>query len=44
MAIKVYNKLPVDIKSCQTFTLFSKRIKQYLINKCLYNINEYFET
>jgi hypothetical protein len=44
MAIKVYNKLPVDIKNCQTFTLFSKRIKQYLINKCLYNINEYFET
>jgi hypothetical protein len=43
MAIVVYNKLPWTSKTVKYNTLFNKKIKQYLINKCFYNISEYLE-
>ena len=32
-ASKLYNKLPNEIKNCETFTRFSKHTKNYLLNK-----------
>lgn len=42
MSVKIYNKLPEAIKNEQKFNIFINKLKQYLIQKCYYNINEYF--
>lgn len=42
MAIKIFNKLNQDIKDCQDFRLFDKKVKDFFINRPYYTINEYF--
>ncbi|KAJ8704273.1 hypothetical protein PYW08_012997 [Mythimna loreyi] len=43
MAVKIYNKLPNTFKTEKSPTLFQKKIKQYLIEKCFYSVKEYLE-
>lgn len=42
LGLKVYNKLPLDIKESSTFFEFKKRLKTYLADKCFYRLDEYF--
>lgn len=41
-SIKIYNKLPDILKNEKSDIIFTKKLKQFLINKCYYNINEYY--
>lgn len=41
MALRVYNKLPQNIKSEQKYKTFNKKLKEFLIDKCYYNLDEY---
>lgn len=43
MAIKIFNNLPKDIKSEPKITIFIRKLKSYLVKKCLYSTEEYFE-
>lgn len=43
MSIKVYNKLPMNLKSIEKNSLFYKKLKEYLIQNCFYSIREFFE-
>lgn len=40
-AVKVYNKLPNDIKSLDTYNLFHKELKSLLLRKCYYSLSEF---
>lgn len=42
MLIKIYNHLPNYIKNQTSPKLFTKTLKEYLINKCYYNTQEFF--
>jgi hypothetical protein len=39
----VYNKLPRDIKECQSYSLFVMNLKDLLLTKCYYCVNDYFK-
>lgn len=41
MAIKIYNRLPIDFKN-MPLNIFRIRINKWLLDKCFYSINEYF--
>ena len=41
MCIKLFNKLPNDIKSINDLKNFTITLKKFLINKCYYDNNEY---
>jgi hypothetical protein len=41
MAIQIYNKLPIDISNL-ALNQFRIKLKTWLIQKCFYNLNEYF--
>lgn len=41
MSIKIYNKIPDIIKDQQKTNTFINKLKDFLISKCYYNINEY---
>lgn len=41
MSVKIYNKLPDAIKNEVKFNIFINKLKQLLIRKCYYNVNEY---
>lgn len=41
-AIKIYNHLPTDIRTEQDTNCFLRRLKEWLIKKCYYHINEFF--
>lgn len=41
MSIKLYNKLPTMIKKEEKTNIFLKKLRQFLINKCYYSVNEY---
>lgn len=43
MVIKIYNNIPNYIKNVQNNIAFIKMLKIHLINKCYYNMNEFFE-
>lgn len=42
LAIKAFNKLPAEYKTLNS-NIFKKRIKEFLINKCYYSLNEYLD-
>lgn len=39
---KIYNHLPADIKNSNSLFIFKKRIKNLLIEMCLYDVNEFY--
>lgn len=39
---KIFNSLPSDLKSTDKETIFKKKLKLFLVDKCLYNTTEYF--
>lgn len=43
MSVKIYNKLPTKIKTEAKNTIFIRLLKEYLVHKCYYSINEYLE-
>lgn len=43
MSIKIYNKIPSEIKNISAETLFLKKLKEWLIDKCFYTIEEYLK-
>lgn len=43
MSVKIFNKLPNEIKSLTKTNKFINSVKQFLINNCYYTINEYLE-
>lgn len=43
MSIKIYNKLPIEVKNIQKDSLFAKTLKSYLIDKTYYDIKEYLD-
>lgn len=43
MTIKIYNHLPNSIKDIHQPSHFNRNLKAYLINKCYYNIQEFFQ-
>lgn len=42
MGVKVYNKLPKAIKQIENINNFKTKLKHFLIFKCYYTIDEYF--
>lgn len=43
MCVNIYNKLPEHIKKkIETDTLFLKKLKDFLVTNCFYDINEYY--
>lgn len=44
MCIKIFNKLPNNIKCCNSFNKFKKDVKNLLINLEPYNMNDYFNS
>lgn len=42
VGLKIYNRLPSELKLCPSTGLFKKRLKQHLICKCFYDLKEYF--
>jgi hypothetical protein len=40
--IKAYNKLPKNLKEIREYNRFSKSLKLFLLEKCYYDINEYY--
>lgn len=43
MAVKIYNKLPKEIKKETKLATFDRKLKSYLIKNCFYALEEYFE-
>lgn len=43
MGPKLYNKLPDSIKNVNGVHNFKKDLKKYLIDKCIYSVNEFLE-
>jgi hypothetical protein len=44
MGIKLYNKLPTDIKLCVSKKLFLKKTCDFLVNSAFYTVEEYLES
>lgn len=42
LGLKIFNKLPGDIKDCNTLCQFKKRLKFFLLDLCPYSLDEYF--
>lgn len=43
MVTKVYNHIPTDLKETKDFKIFSKRLKEFLLNKNYYSVKEFLE-
>lgn len=43
MAVKIFNKLPKDLQNETKETIFTRKLKKILIQKCFYSIKEFFE-
>lgn len=41
MSIKLYNKLPTEIKNEAKLNKFTQQVKKFLCEKCYYTVNEY---
>jgi len=41
MGIKLYNKLPIQIKQLETFESFKKEVKTFLVHNAVYTIEEF---
>jgi hypothetical protein len=42
MGIKLYNKLPVQIKLLDNYKGFKREVKTFLLNNTFYTIEEFF--
>ena len=42
MGIRLYNNLPSQIKSIQDLKVFKRQLKDYLLCKAFYSLQEYF--
>jgi hypothetical protein len=42
MGIKLYNKLPIEIKQLDTYKSFKKEVKTFLAHKAVYTIEEFY--
>jgi hypothetical protein len=42
MGIRLYNNLPSQIKGTKDFKAFKRQLKDYLLNKAFYSLQEYF--
>jgi len=42
MGIKLYNKLPIQIKQLDTFKSFKKEVKTFLVHNAVYTIEEFY--
>lgn len=40
-SIKFYNKLPLDIRAIESFNLFKKSLKAFLVDKCIYALDDF---
>lgn len=43
VGLKIMNKLPQDVKAVDSFNLFKNRLRQFLLQKCFYTLEEYFQ-
>lgn len=41
MSIKIYNKLPIDLKNNINYSKFVKDLKEFLIKKCYYSLDDF---
>ena len=41
MSIALYNKLPLPLKKIENAETFTKSLKEFLISKCYYNLQEF---
>lgn len=39
--LTVFNRLPDDLKLAKPLNSFKSKLKEFLVNKCLYSVNEY---
>ena len=42
MGIKLYNKLPIQIKQLDTYKSFKKEVKTFLAQNAVYTIEEFY--
>ena len=42
MGIKLYNKLPIQIKQLDTYKSFKKEVKTFLAHKAVYSMEEFY--
>jgi hypothetical protein len=42
MGIKLYNKLPTQIKQVNTYKSFKKEVKKFLVHNAIYTIEEFY--
>jgi len=42
MGIKLFNKLPVEIKQLDNYKNFEEEVKTFLLNNSFYTIEEFF--
>ena len=38
---KLFNKLPLSVKNIDSFHIFKRNLREFLVNKCFYSISEY---
>ena len=43
MGARLFNKLPSPLKTLENVGNFKKSLKEYLVNKCLYTVDQFFE-
>ena len=41
MCIRLYNKLPENLRNIKDYKIFRKAVKQMLISSCFYSVDEY---
>jgi hypothetical protein len=41
--LRLYNKLPVELKSISPLTIFSQNVKRFLLQHCFYSVQSYIE-
>ena len=41
--VRFFNLLPIEIKNISNFKSFKIFLKQYLVNKCFYSVNEFLQ-
>jgi hypothetical protein len=41
MGTKIYNNLPLEIKSVDNFNVFKRKLKNYLLHSAFYSLQEF---
>lgn len=42
--VKIYNSLPVEIRQTDSFDVFGKKLKNFLIESCFYSYEEFLQS